>query len=117
VAVNEDDPPRARAGLGCTRPRGGNQHAEEIDNLWQALANCQALFVAKCKCEAPPVFPVRSPNNWRASNFDRNTATKIVVGAGGAYIVYRILRMIPSLAPPPWPTIPATPQFLEPRET
>ena len=36
----------------------------------------------------------------------RNVATSVVVG-GVAYIVYRCVRMIPSLFPPLWPTIPA----------
>jgi hypothetical protein len=31
----------------------------------------------------------------------------VAVGAAGVYIVYRCLRMVPSLAPPLWWTIPA----------
>ncbi|MBI3546203.1 MAG: hypothetical protein HY081_06375 [Gammaproteobacteria bacterium] len=32
-------------------------------------------------------------------------ATMVAVG-GAAYIIYRCIRMLPSLAPPLWPTIP-----------
>lgn len=34
-------------------------------------------------------------------------ATVVVVGGGIAYVAYRCLRMLPSLVPPLWPTIPA----------
>jgi hypothetical protein len=35
------------------------------------------------------------------------TIEYVVVGACGAYVVYRIVRFAPSLFPPFWPTIPA----------
>jgi RHS repeat-associated protein len=34
------------------------------------------------------------------------TAAKIVAGSAGLYIAYRCVRMLPSLLPPLWPTIP-----------
>jgi hypothetical protein len=37
----------------------------------------------------------------------QDTAATVVVTAGGTYILYRCVRMIPSLFPPLWPTIPA----------
>ena len=56
------------------------------------------------------------PADWPGDNSDggscpdnsncQKVATAVVVG-GTAYIVYRCIRMIPSLAPPLWPTIPA----------
>ncbi len=36
----------------------------------------------------------------------QNKVATVVVGAAGAYVVYRCVRMIPSLFPPLWPTIP-----------
>lgn len=36
----------------------------------------------------------------------RTVATTVVMG-GTAYVVYRCVRMVPSLFPPLWPTIPA----------
>jgi uncharacterized protein RhaS with RHS repeats len=30
-------------------PRGGGRHAEEIANLWNAYARCQAIWEKKCK--------------------------------------------------------------------
>jgi hypothetical protein len=51
-----------------------------------------------------PGVPSQKPQD------DKETA-KIVIGgvavAGTGYIVYRVVRMIPSLFPPLWPTIPA----------
>ncbi len=35
------------------------------------------------------------------------TAAKVGVGLGALYLTYRVIRMIPSLAPPLWWTIPA----------
>ena len=35
------------------------------------------------------------------------TTANVVVAGGTAYLVYRCLRMVPSLLPPLWPTIPA----------
>ena len=50
------------------------------------------------------VVPVPKPQ-------DNNDATKAVVGGavavGAGYIIYRGIRMLPSLAPPLWATIPA----------
>ena len=35
------------------------------------------------------------------------TTAKVAAGAGAAYLIYRGIRMLPSLLPPLWPTIPA----------
>ena len=31
------------------RPRGGNRHSPEIDDLWRAYANCQSIYINKCQ--------------------------------------------------------------------
>lgn len=37
---------------------------------------------------------------------DLETGGKVVVAVGTAYVVYRVVRFLPSLLPPLWPTIP-----------
>jgi hypothetical protein len=54
-------------------------------------------------CGGPPPPPVPAETCGDAC---KTTATVVVAG-GTAYIVYRCLRMAPSLLPPLWGTIPA----------
>jgi len=73
------------------RPRGGNRHSQEIEQLWKQYARCQELEPEACKEEKCDV------------------CKKVAVGVaavGTGYIIYRCVRMIPSLFPPLWPTIP-----------
>jgi RHS repeat-associated protein len=79
------------------RPRGGNKHAIEIAELWQAFARCQAYYIEKCT-EKPKCDDECKKNARRAA--------KTGAAAVGAYAAYRCIRMIPSLFPPLWPTIP-----------
>jgi RHS repeat-associated protein len=65
---------------------------QERDNL----AKLEKLYRDKCGGDCPE----------RASSTSSNVATAAGV-AGALYITYRIVRMIPSLFPPLWETIPA----------
>jgi RHS repeat-associated protein len=91
-------------------PRGGGRHSAEISDLWRAYANCQAIWESK-KCEIPPPLLVPPPADPEPSKCGDNscteTAAQVVVGAGVVYVIYRCVRMVPSLIPPLWPTIPA----------
>ena len=80
------------------RPRGGGRHAVEIAALWVQYANCQAQWAAKCA--PPPVCNAECKENVKNAS-----ATAATLATG--YIVYRCIRMVPSLAPPLWWTIPA----------
>ena len=54
-----------------------------------------------------PDFPSEDdPEACPDNSSCQKVATSVVVG-GIAYIVYRCVRMVPSLLPPLWPTIPA----------
>jgi RHS repeat-associated protein len=75
-----------------SRPRGGNRHAQEIAELWSAYARCQAIYQAKCVSQ-PPRTCTRCQQ-----------AAQVAAGIGTGYIIYRCVRMIPSLFFPP--TIP-----------
>ncbi|WP_442920707.1 hypothetical protein [Massilia sp. DD77] len=54
-----------------------------------------------CGGPPPPTAPAEA-----CGETCKKTATVVVAG-GTAYMVYRCLRMVPSLLPPIWPTIPA----------
>ncbi|WP_420714755.1 RHS repeat-associated core domain-containing protein [Roseateles sp. SL47] len=74
------------------------------------LAEAYATWVewgmpdGKNGCGGPPPAPAPEPE--ACGDACKKTAKVVVVG-GTAYIVYRCLRMLPSLLPPLWPTIPA----------
>ena len=61
--------------------------------------------------------PVPKPSEWRqpapvptdpiVSRETLETGAKVAGGIGLAYVTYRVVRMLPSLFPPLWPTIPA----------
>jgi RHS repeat-associated protein len=80
------------------RPRGGNRHATEIAQLWIQLATCQALYTEKC---------LNKPTCNDECKENAKKAATAGAAAASAYIAYRCIRMIPSLFPPLWPTIPA----------
>jgi len=69
------------------RPRGGNRHAQEIADLWKQYARCQQLYADK-NCNQCP------------------QCKKALAGVGIGYVIYRCVRMLPSLWPPFWWTIP-----------
>ncbi len=57
------------------------------------------------KCDNfPPPPPVPAP---MCDDDCRDTVATVVVAGGTAYVIYRCARMVPSLFPPLWPTIPA----------
>jgi RHS repeat-associated protein len=51
-------------------------------------------------------FPGRFPAAVSPTEGDDDSVARVVVGAGGAYLIYRGVRLVPSLFPPLWPTIP-----------
>lgn len=73
------------------------------------LADAYARWVqygkpdGKNGCGGPPPPPAPAET---CGDECQKTATVVVVG-GAAYVIYRCMRMLPSLVPPLWPTIPA----------
>jgi hypothetical protein len=51
--------------------------------------------------------PVDHDGNPICGDDCKTKVASVVMAGGTAYIVYRCIRMIPSLLPPLWPTIPA----------
>jgi RHS repeat-associated protein len=77
-------------------PRGGGRHAEEIAGFWRAYANCQSIYQEK-NCDKDEV----------CDDSCKERVATVVIAGGAAYVIYRCVRMIPSLVIPPlWPTIP-----------
>jgi len=89
----------------CVKQRG------DPDASRGELADAYALWVSLGKpdgkngCGGPPP-PPPAPSGDTCGEDCKKVATTVVIG-GTAYIVYRCLRMVPSLFPPLWPTIPA----------
>ena len=90
-------------------------HEQQICGQQKGL-RCRLQAYASNGCGGPPpnawnyaTKPVPTAKEWK--NPSNTSATKVVVGGaaaiGGGYLLYRGLRMIPSLFPPLWPTIPA----------
>ena len=78
----------------------------------QEIAEAYAEWVSRGsptggKCDnTPPPPPVPVPTESCGESCKDKVATVVIAG-GTTYVVYRCLRMVPSLFPPLWPTIPA----------
>jgi len=72
------------------------------------------MIVQKVRTDTCPGVPLpeKGPKKEEELCPAGTVAAAVGVVAGG-YIVYRCVRMLPSLFPPLWPTIPANMQFLE----
>ena len=91
------------------------RHEEVIKQQQKGLRDRLNDF-ARNFCGDPPegawywaTKPVPSEKDWVNPNATNYTelAVKGAATAGAAYIIYRVVRFIPSLFPPLWPTIPA----------
>ncbi|HEX7927336.1 MAG TPA: hypothetical protein VF678_07080, partial [bacterium] len=60
----------------------------------------------RCWNDPPPQMPPPTVPQVACERCEKKLATTILVGVSG-YAAYRCARMIPSLLPPLWPTIPA----------
>ena len=76
--------------------RGGGRHAQEIGELWAALANCQAIFARKCTPQPTPTpvpvpVPVPAPAPASESSGFWKKAGYVVAGtvivAGIVYLI------------------------------
>ncbi len=85
--------------------QAGNADAdkEEIAEAYADWVSRGSPTGGKCD-NTPPPPPVPEPD--ACGDTCKKTATVVVVG-GTSYVIYRCLRMLPSLLPPLWPTIPA----------
>lgn len=95
-----------------------NNHEGNIKQQQKALLR-QLQKLIDNSCGPPPPGanswarrPVPTPEQWRgpADGEGVSAAEAAAYGAGGltlGYVVYRIIRFLPSLLPPAWETIPA----------
>jgi len=61
----------------------------------------------KCDGPPPPPPPPPAPEGEVCDNSCKEKVATVVIVGGAAYVVYRCVRMIPSIVIPPlWPTIP-----------
>lgn len=94
-----------------------DNHEQEIKNQQKALRKKLREW-RKNRCGPPPpgawhwaTRPVPRPSQWKggedAARKTLETAGKVVAVGGAAYLAYRVIRFLPSLLPPLWPSIPA----------
>jgi len=79
------------------------EQMEEAYAEWLSRGAPQTKVNGKCD-NTPP--PPQAPTGNCDDDTCQKAATVAFVG-GIAYVVYRCLRMVPSLFPPLWPTLPA----------
>lgn len=91
-----------------------DNHEQEIKNQQKALRKKLREFDEN-SCGDPPsgawnwaTRPVPQPKQWVNPNMETLKTVGTGVAAGALlYGAYRVIRMLPSLLPPLWPTIPA----------
>jgi RHS repeat-associated protein len=90
-------------------------HVDQIAQKQSNLANIEARYNRDCS-GGPPLPPVSSsvmapvpmPSAGPVSTVNPLEAARNGIVAGGAvYVTYRVIRFLPSLFPPLWPTAPA----------
>ncbi|SPH19860.1 hypothetical protein ASD8599_00600 [Ascidiaceihabitans donghaensis] len=96
-------------------------HHNQIVNQQKHLDKLLKELI-KNRCGPPPpgartwaTRPAPKPSEWVGPATSPSpsvlpsaeTATKVVATVGIGYLIYRGVRMLPSLFPPAWPTIPA----------
>ncbi|ENF1487587.1 RHS domain-containing protein [Salmonella enterica] len=85
-------------GSGVMGEFGGQSHGEDYSSAPNSIKKCARKYGFE---------PEQSKLTCKDSE---TSATEAVVATGATigmgYIIYRVIRMIPSLAPPLWPTIP-----------
>jgi hypothetical protein len=89
-------------------------HGPFIVNQQRSLRTYLDEYVSRGCGDPPPnapelaerLLPAPAPTSDDAARTAR-AAGIAAAGVGALYVAYRIVRMIPSLAPPLWPTIPA----------
>ncbi|WP_157687495.1 hypothetical protein [Burkholderia lata] len=73
-------------------------HMKLINDRDSRLRQLERRYMSECEDEPPaPSAPVVEAEN----------ACKVAAGAGAAYAAYRVIRLLPSLLPAAWWTIPA----------
>jgi RHS repeat-associated protein len=102
-------------GDGSAGGRGTNQpykHCREFNPPQRKFINCKDKKTGKwIRVHRPDSWPFPEPppeppkKEMCGDDCPQKVATVVMVG-GGAYLIYRCVRMIPSLAPPLWWTIP-----------
>jgi len=81
----------------------------DIPDHMNGLNWCIQLHQAKCTNNCPKFVQIPQTDPAVESSRPKVNVKAVEVAVGGAataYIIYRVVRMLPSLFPPLWPTIP-----------
>jgi RHS repeat-associated protein len=107
------EPPRggergATGGAGGQNTNNPSKHCRELNPPEEKFVECKHHQTGKwIRKPRPANMPFPGSKSEMCGEQCQDTAATVVVTAGGAYVLYRCVRMIPSLFPPLWPTIPA----------
>jgi len=107
------EPPRggergATGGAGGQNTGNPSKHCRELSPPEQGFVECKHHQTGKwIRKPRPANMPFPGAKSEMCGEQCEDTAQTVVITAGGAYILYRCVRMLPSLFPPLWPTIPA----------
>jgi len=99
----------ATGGVGGKNTDHPFKHCREFDPPDPKFVQCRDHQSGKrVKKPRPPEMPYPGPKAEMCGDDCQQMIADVVIAGGTTYIVYRCIRMIPSLFPPLWPTIPAT---------
>jgi RHS repeat-associated protein len=107
------EPPRggergATGGAGGQNTNNPSKHCRELNPPEEKFVECKHHQTGKwIRKPRSANMPFPGAKSEMCGEQCQDTGATVIVTAGGAYIVYRCARMIPSLFPPLWPTIPA----------
>jgi RHS repeat-associated protein len=98
----------ATGGVGGKNTNNPYKHCREFDPPERDFVRCKDHQSGKwVRKPRPAEMPFPGAKSEMCGEDCKDTAATVVVAGGTAYIVYRCVRMVPSLMPPLWPTIPA----------
>ena len=98
----------ATGGAGGQRTNNPNKHCRELNPPDPRFVECQHYQSGKwIRRPRPDDMPFPEPKKrMSCENNECSNALAVVGGVAGAYLLYRCVRMLPSLAPPLWWTLP-----------
>ena len=92
-------------------PKSYQNHIDKAKEAIKNIRNCLNLIEKHCLKRPPAPVPVPVPVPVPEAKPDPivtpENVGKAAVAVGAGYVIYRGIRMLPSLFPPLWPTIPA----------
>ena len=98
---------RASGGKGGQNSANPYKHCRELDPPQRKFIECKDHQTGKwIKVSRPAEKPYPGDTKFAKCDSNCSTVAKTVVGVGIGYLIYRGIRLLPSLLPPLWWTLP-----------